>query len=254
LQEIVQIWSEVSYDNQIKTKQQFLELPIWHNSLVRINDKPVFYKQIFLRGISKASHLMKDSRIFLSHAEFSSTHNIQIEPLKYFGLISALRYLYNSNFFGNVPGDAVTSDSFPEAFSKSNKANKLAYDKLISVKSASPVKSRLKWKDSITFYEGCTTDWNSAYCLAAKYTKSTKLINFQCRLLHRILPTNFFVTKIKITQHSNCSFCYNYHENLIHLFWDYDKVAAFWENVTEKLKQCNVISINYQKISPHIWA
>jgi len=232
LQEIVQIWSEVNYDNQIKTKQQFLELPIWHNSLVRINNKPVFYKHIFLRGILKASHLMKDSRTFLSHAEFSNTYNVRIESLKYFGLISALRYLYNSNFLGKEPTcrDAVTSDSFPEAFSKSNKANKVVYDKLISVKSTLHFKSQLKWKDSITLYEGCTADWKSAYGLAAKCTKSTKLINFQYRLLHRILPTNFFLTKIKITQHPNFSFCHTHHENLIHLFWDCEKVAAFWEN------------------------
>ena len=135
-------------------------------------------------------------------------------------------------------------------------ANKVVYDKLITVKSTSPVKSQLKWKDSITFYEGCTAAWKSAYCLAAKWTKSTKLINFQYRLLHRILPTNFYLTKIKITQHPNCSFCHNHHRNLIHLFWDCEKVAAFWENVTEKLKQCNLVSINYQKnISIiYIWA
>ena len=48
LQEIVHIWSQVNFDNQIKTKQHFLELPIWHNSLIRINNKPVFYKHIFL--------------------------------------------------------------------------------------------------------------------------------------------------------------------------------------------------------------
>ena len=105
LQEIVQIWSEVNFDNQIKTKQQFLELPIWHNSLIRINDIPVYYKHIFLRGISKVSHLMKDSRIFLSLPEFSNTYNIRIEPLTYFGLISALRYLYDSNFSGNESKD-----------------------------------------------------------------------------------------------------------------------------------------------------
>ena len=61
------------------------------------------------------------------------------------------------------------------------------------------------------------------------------------------LPTNFCLTKIKITQHPNCSLCHNHHRNLIHLFWDCEKVAAFRENVTEKLKQCNLVSINYQK-------
>ena len=92
-----------------------------------------------------------------------------------------------------------------------------------------------------------TADWKSAYCLAVKCTKSTKLINFQYRLLHRVLPTNLFLTKIKIKQDPNCSFCHNYHENLIHLFWDCEIVSAFWENVTEKLKQCNLIATNYQK-------
>ena len=59
--------------------------------------------------------------------------------------------------------------------------------------------------------------------------------------------TNLFLTKIKIKQDPNCSFCYNYHENLIHLFWDCEIVSIFWGNKTEKLKQCNLISINYQK-------
>ena len=152
LQEIVQIWSEVNFDKQIKTKQQFLELPIWHNSLIRINDKPVFYKHISLRGISKVSHLMKDSRTFLPLSEFSNTYNIRIEPLKYFSLISALRFLYNSNFSGNEPRDPVMSDSFLEAFFKSNKVNRVVYGKLVDAKSTSPGKSQLKWNDRIIRY------------------------------------------------------------------------------------------------------
>ena len=125
-------------------------------------------------------------------SEFSNTYNIRIEPLKYFGLISALRYLYNSNFSGNEPRDPVTSDSFLEAFSKSNKVNRVVYGKLVDAKSTSPRKSQLKWNDRIIFYKEGTADWKSAYCLAAKCTKSTKLINFQYRLLHRVLPTNLF--------------------------------------------------------------
>ena len=132
-------------------------------------------------------------------------------------------------------------------FSTSNKVNRVVYGKLITAKCTSPVKSQLKWNERIVLYEGCTADWKSAYCLAAKCTKSTKLINFQYRLLHRILPTNLFLAKIKIKQDPNCSFCHNYHENLIHLFWDCEIVSTFWENMTEKLKQCNLISINYQK-------
>ena len=66
LQELLEIWSEVNFCDQIRTEQQFLEQPIWHNSLIRIEDKPVFYRQLFLCGISKITPLMKDSRNFLS--------------------------------------------------------------------------------------------------------------------------------------------------------------------------------------------
>ena len=44
VQELLEIWSEVNFCKHIKMKQQFLEQPIWHNSLIRIEDKPAFNK------------------------------------------------------------------------------------------------------------------------------------------------------------------------------------------------------------------
>ena len=64
--ELLEIWSEVNFEVVIKTKQQFLEQPLWHNSLIRINSKPIFEKKLFLRGISKVKDLMKEPCNFLS--------------------------------------------------------------------------------------------------------------------------------------------------------------------------------------------
>lgn len=82
--------------------------------------------------------------------------------------------------------------------------------------------------------------------LIASQENALKALNFQYRLLHRILPTKPFLTKTKIKQDPNY-FCHNHHENLIHLLQDCEIVSPFWENMTEKLKQCSLISINYQK-------
>ena len=76
-----------------------------------------------------------------------------------------------------------------------DKANRVVYQKLLSFKSTVPFKSQGKWNDSIRSDERCSADWTSAYCLAARCTKSTKLVNFQFRFLHRILPTNLFFNK-----------------------------------------------------------
>ena len=165
---------------------------------------------------------MTDSRSFLPLADFFSrgTYNIRIQPIKYFDLISALRHHYNSNFLGKEPSGIDTPDTFSETFIKNDKANRVVYQKLLSSKSTVPFKSPEKWNDSIKSDERCFDDWTSAYCLAAWCTKSTKLVNFQFRFLHRILPlpaTNLFLTKIDIKQDPNCSFCTNHLENLIHL-------------------------------------
>ena len=233
LQEILEIWSEVNFDDKIETEQQFFEQHIWHNSLIRIENRPVFYKHLFLHGITKVAQLMTTSRSFLPFADFISTYNIRIQPIKYFGLISALRHHYNTNFLGKEPSSTDTPDTFSETFIKNDKANRVVYQKLLSFKRTVPFKSQGKWNDSIRSDERCSADWTSAYCLAARCTKSTKLVNFQFRFLHRILPTNLFLTKINIKQDPSCSFCTNHPENLIHLFWN--------------CKQVNLMTIDYSK-------
>lgn len=247
LQEILEIWSEANFDDKIKTEQQFLEQHIWHNSLIRIENRPVFYKHLFLHGITKVGQLMTDSRSFLPLADLISTYNIRIQPIKYLGLISALRHHFNSNCLGKEPCSIENPDTFSETFIKNDKANRVVYQKLLSSKRTAPLRCQEKWNDSIKSDERCSADWTSAYCLAASCTKSTKLVNFQFRFLHRILPTNLFLTKIDIKQDPNCTFCTNHPENLIHLFWNCTIVATFWETLTEKLKQVNLITIDYPK-------
>ena len=70
----------------------------------------------------------------------------------------------------------LSSQHFPKAISKVNRV----YGKFITAKCTSPDKSQLKWNDRIVFYEGCTPDWKSAYCLAGKCTKSTKGNHQEC--------------------------------------------------------------------------
>ena len=90
------------FDDVMKTKQQFLEQPLWHNSLIRIDKKPVFDKKLFLRGISKIKDLTKESCKFLSLKDFIEKYQMQIQPLKYFGLMPALRHHYKKKNFKRV--------------------------------------------------------------------------------------------------------------------------------------------------------
>ena len=59
------------------------------------------------------------------------------------------------------------------------------------------------------------------------------------------MPTNAFLTKIRIKENSNCSFCKKEPEKLIHLFWSCPKTALFWESIITRLKLCQIIPDSY---------
>ena len=50
LKEILLIWSEINFEESITTERQFTEQSIWYDSLIRINNSPIFSKN----GIVKA--------------------------------------------------------------------------------------------------------------------------------------------------------------------------------------------------------
>lgn len=67
IKEVLTIWSEVNFEDEIKSENQFLNQNLWHNSLIRIDDCPVFYPECYHKGITKVKHLKDGSNNFLSY-------------------------------------------------------------------------------------------------------------------------------------------------------------------------------------------
>ena len=44
LKESLEVWAEVNFEQQIKSQVQFQEQNLWHDSLIRIANKPIFFK------------------------------------------------------------------------------------------------------------------------------------------------------------------------------------------------------------------
>ena len=98
-----------------------------------------------------------------------------------------------------------------------------------------PSHNQQKWLKDCNENDVEAINWREAYQLAAKYTKSTRIIEFQYKFLHRRISTNDFLTKIGVKDNPNCSFCNNEPEKLLHLFWSCPKVAFFWHSLSLKL-------------------
>lgn len=73
--------------------------------------------------------------------------------------------------------------------------------------------------------------WKKYYLLPYVCSYDTSLRYFQFRVLHRILPTNYFLKKISYVDSDACTFCRNTTETLEHLLYECKYVEAFWRQI-----------------------
>ena len=64
LKEILEYWAEINFVDQVSSDIAFQEQFLWFNSLIRIDNKPIFFKEWFEIGISKVKHLNQETIIF----------------------------------------------------------------------------------------------------------------------------------------------------------------------------------------------
>ena len=58
--EILLIWAEVNFNNSISSLEQYKTQRLWNNSLIRIDRKPVFFREWLAKGILTVESLIKD--------------------------------------------------------------------------------------------------------------------------------------------------------------------------------------------------
>ena len=65
--EILQLWSEINFDGNINSNEQFLSINLCHKSLIKVGNSPaIYYKTWSSKGIREVRHLMKDENSFLA--------------------------------------------------------------------------------------------------------------------------------------------------------------------------------------------
>ena len=79
LRELLELWSDINFRQVPFTQNDFIDLPLWNNSLIRVANKPVFYKQRANKGISKIGHLLDSAENcqLLSYQNFQSMYKIK---------------------------------------------------------------------------------------------------------------------------------------------------------------------------------
>lgn len=74
VKEIPEISSATSFEEKFTSDKHLMSSPLWYNSLIRIDDKPVFYKDWFFKGITKVENLMDEFSKFPSPNAFQNEY------------------------------------------------------------------------------------------------------------------------------------------------------------------------------------
>ena len=91
LSAVLQIWSEISFNGNITSNKQCRSINLWHKSLIKVGNSPIYYKTWATKGVREVRHLTKDENSFLSLAEFRERFNIKINYLTFHGITAAIR-------------------------------------------------------------------------------------------------------------------------------------------------------------------
>ena len=163
IKKILSIWSEVNFEEHIKSEEKFLEQSLWYNSLVRIGCCPIFFWEWFYSSVTKVKDLKEGFINFLSLAQLQYKYNVSVCPLKYNRLLSALKSLWNTcknNFV--ITGNRTMKTSAAK-LAKCHHASKLVYTKLLSTKCTSPVHNQEKWLRECNLNFTDLINWRDAY-------------------------------------------------------------------------------------------
>ena len=135
--EIVQIWTELSFEDTVKSMEHFLSLNLWHNSLVKVGKKPIYYKSWSTKGIRKVRHLMTDE------SKFKERFDIKTNFLIFYGVKSSIKDLQNT--IKTHPPPKGNYEPFIDVFLSVTKTNRMVYQKCVNSKQISPSKTQSKW-------------------------------------------------------------------------------------------------------------
>ena len=84
--EILQIWTDIKYEANISSIEQLKAQNLWQNSLIRVGNRPIYYRSWSSKGVKTVGHLIKDEvfnnnlvrpRHFAKALNFNLVHSVQ---------------------------------------------------------------------------------------------------------------------------------------------------------------------------------
>ena len=244
-------WSYYNYKN---SNMNVLNEIIWNNSAIKINNKIVYYKFMYQKGVLRVKELFDGNLEPLDFDSFRRKHLLRIFPFTIFhGLISAIPASWRSEINSSVRLPVPNADSQITSIHNTSFLSRRICCKLI-IPVVSPPKAIVKWASEFQL-DSC--QWESIFRTPFASLRETKVQYFQFRFLHRILGTNYLLHHMQLKNSSLCTFCNLSDETIDHLFWACNITSNFLLDVEQSIfgNQFNLskqdLFFGYQLICKH---
>jgi hypothetical protein len=84
-------WAKVIEKERKFNCHFFLASPIWFNNKIKIDNKSIFYKEWFEKGVQSINDLINEDGTYLTLDQFQGKYKIVVNFFKYNSIISAIR-------------------------------------------------------------------------------------------------------------------------------------------------------------------
>ena len=220
-------WSKFCKSKTPRNNFEILQSCIWYNT--QLSGEPLFFPKWYNKGISLIGDIVESTGDIMTLQKIEKTFGLKINFLEYHRVNTLVnkfiaKYKKNGNFHIQRPYVPLSIRQFllPE------KGCKIYYRILFNNCKNVELPMRNKWENMLSKHDD--EAWKNVFHSCFKSIKDS-IIWFQYRIIFGILPTRYFLRKIKSTESDVCVFCKDQKETIFHLFCHCSKVIPIWQNI-----------------------
>ena len=223
---------------QITELGQILNMPLFYNEHFLVNKKPIYNKTLYDKGIRFVKDILQNNGCFVSFNYLKNVTGIN-DYLQYYAMKDVVSCFFKKKKFKvnqevHVYYHNPSINCYMHPILTNNNVNRYMYK--VFIENNEIPTSKNKW---MSIFDNCIINWKNTYSYVFKYTKDTYLQWMQTRIIHRILPTNMLLYKMKITDNKLCTFCRCQEETLMHLFCECCKVKPIVDIIKDRIRIYN---------------
>ena len=234
---VFKAWCIINFvisENYVDVVNQFL----WFNSNIRRKDAPFVLKYFINANILQIKDILAESTgEFLTHNELQTKYALVINWLDYEFLKSCIPVQWKELFKNVTQWDIDRESAYKHKYDMLNKAPKVSKVIYRSVNNNSCVlfDAYNRWGKTLST-ELTFCDFEHMFENISKITISAKLRDFQFRLLHKKIPSNYELHKWKLKTTDKCDFC-DSRNSILHTLLECNHVRTMWEKIRNFLNQ-----------------